>query len=315
MKVLKNEKTKTSAFTLVELLVVIGIIALLISVLLPALNKARQQANSVDCESRLRQMGQALAIYLVDSKGLMPFGCIDKTQGYIQPPWVSTTADAEPLQWWYFTLGQILNPNQVGSDGKVHALSPIFADKDTIEQPVTPNYVMHYTANERIFYLPPDGEWSSTVFGGAAMPTLGAAVSERKVSTIKTPSVFLFWDSAQINDQLGNAYGLDTELDGNELTFGHVFCLNAPNPAVNYNRPVVPGGQAQTQSASIARTDQKKMNRDMQNAFSGADAWLNQLRFRHLNNSSLNALCLDGHVETRRVGEAMVTDFCTNVPN
>src|SRR5580658_10273343 len=62
-----------NAFTLVELLVVIGIIALLISVLLPALNKARQQANLIDCQSRLRQMGQALNIYAAENNGLIPF--------------------------------------------------------------------------------------------------------------------------------------------------------------------------------------------------------------------------------------------------
>jgi prepilin-type N-terminal cleavage/methylation domain-containing protein len=61
-------------FTLVELLVVIGIIALLISVLLPALNKARRVAMGIKCMANLRAMAQAMQIYLVDNNGYLPGG-------------------------------------------------------------------------------------------------------------------------------------------------------------------------------------------------------------------------------------------------
>src|SRR5687767_4998589 len=91
------------AFTLVELLVVIGIIAVLISILLPVLNKVKEQANATKCASNLGQLAKQWYSYANENKGLSVPGRLPKFDGFDSPYWIGNGMQYRPR--WYELLG------------------------------------------------------------------------------------------------------------------------------------------------------------------------------------------------------------------
>jgi prepilin-type N-terminal cleavage/methylation domain-containing protein/prepilin-type processing-associated H-X9-DG protein len=103
---------RRNGFTLVELLVVIGIIALLISVLMPSLNRARMAANLVRCQSNFRQVYTAVTFYVAESKGFLPRAS--------DLDWESMGTNADT----YIRLSELLGTPF--ADQNVDSLHPVF---------------------------------------------------------------------------------------------------------------------------------------------------------------------------------------------
>jgi prepilin-type N-terminal cleavage/methylation domain-containing protein len=84
-----GQRPRRPAFTLIELLVTVAIIALLLAILIPSLNKARDQAKLVTCMSNLKQFGIAFTLYAADHR-------------HQPPPNRYYSNDPKKGDWWYF---------------------------------------------------------------------------------------------------------------------------------------------------------------------------------------------------------------------
>jgi prepilin-type N-terminal cleavage/methylation domain-containing protein/prepilin-type processing-associated H-X9-DG protein len=298
------------AFTLVELLVVIGIIALLISILLPALSRARGQANLVDCQARLRQIGMGMHTYAALNQGVFPYSML-----YHDAPHLTNSPNPYPneLWWkWHYTVSQILGTESMQNNNSYWGgNSGVFIDKDAIEGSPW-GWHTDYIANPRVM-TPNDT-------GDPVAGKTSAQTTQRRVSSIKRASeVMAVWDAPQWADYGNSSIEHASAMGGWQWYWGSYFCFPAPKENEEswvknmYDIPIRPGA-ADGDGAVL----QKQWNKDFGGVpwapANAAESYASAFRFRHVNNTTLNALFVDGHVDSRKVGQVTLRDVCTNSP-
>lgn len=270
--------SRAAGFTLVELLVVIGIIAILISLLLPALNRARQQAVMIDCQSRMRQIGTAIHQYASANRGLLPPTAWE--DGPVSDFWEQTSYQITG------TLSTIL-----GTKGaEIRKLNPVFHDRDVASDINSwgSKAMNYYNFNMALFVS------RKTPWAYNKLPADKQLRPLTRIVRVKNaPQVVAAWDGGPIiQGASGVGWGGHAHYmiaDMTDTLAGTLWY------STNFNRN--DAGYNGLADRIVQRHDRQIPHK------------AGQVDFRHLRSTSANVLMLDGHVELRKFGDLRMRDF------
>lgn len=292
---LRNAPARAGGFTLVELLVVIGIIAILVGILLPALGRAKASANQVKCMSNLRSIGQAIPIYASLNKGALPFGFMvkgDQLDG-------GKVYNGETTDWTVLLINVM---NKKGSDYATQqqtgtgdaGLRAIFLCPENAFVSTSNAFVTNYSSHPRII---PDLRSRDYTRPGGTSQMRGYRLAKIK----RASEVAILFDGSIDNlswQSYSVAFGLDKGRVFPNSWSKPYFIEPAPpnlfNPAVNIGQPV------DLTPYPITAGNEQYIN---------TDGPKNQgnIRFRHNRDTKANALMVDGHVESFTYNKATRT--------
>jgi len=286
---------RRSGFTLVELLVVIGIIAVLIAILLPALQGARRQAAMVQCASNMRQISMALLMYIDAAKGKFP------------PATVSDNANAEPAFpngfWWPNELvrGKYVNAPSVYAEPNSPTSSKNFNKSNVFR---CPEGIPEEDSSAAV----PSGNEYTTSFGNNRYSMINDGAGAREGLGI--PSWYMLASRNQTNT---NATHADRSFTGGPMQPGHrqspFMGFQSSATPDHFNSPAFTRHRGQVKKASELVMIVEASNNNWYDQAQGKRGgvalpyiWLRRLGARHGKktgdglNAWTNIAFFDGHV-------------------